>query len=279
MRLIFTSWWTHNVCTSECFCSAPWSKTLNDGLGAAAVCPKYNFEWSRSLIHSQMFHIQRFNATFCHRLCLWWSWGKRYSCLCHRPVSNSEARTDCQHTSTRGAPCLRVSSPICIHSHMDDVVYLPNPREVQYTPLTAFEMSCDSLFNCVFEAVVGPAASLMISFELKAMSKTWFCHVLTDSSTWSEFSMFLRVQLVVCGCRIVTVQQMFLLLFSVLLFQPYHFVSDRWCVDVQWFQDKSSQAYPNSKQLSAKMFLGFSDGSRNFRKLLSVSWEVLTMHK
>ena len=57
------------------------------------------------------------------------------------------------------------------------------------------------------------------------------------------------------------------------------FVSDRWCVNVQWFQDKSSLAFPSSKELSAKMTFGFSDGSRNFRKLLSVSWEVLVLHK
>ena len=51
------------------------------------------------------------------------------------------------------------------------------------------------LFNFVFEAVVGPAASLMISFVLKAMAEALFCHMLTDSSTRSELSMFLRVQL------------------------------------------------------------------------------------
>ena len=74
---------------------------------------------------------------------------ERDTVACHRPMSNSEARTDCQHTSTRGAPCLRISSPICIHSNMDDVVQLPNPREVQDTPLTAFVISCDSLQFCL----------------------------------------------------------------------------------------------------------------------------------
>ena len=53
---------------------------------------------------------------------------------------------------------------------MDDVVELPNLREIQYTSLASFEVTRDSL-NFVFEAVVGPAASLMISFVLKAMSK------------------------------------------------------------------------------------------------------------
>ena len=49
----------------QVFCSAPWSKPLHDGLGAAAVCPNFNFERPCSLMFQQMFHAQRFNATFC----------------------------------------------------------------------------------------------------------------------------------------------------------------------------------------------------------------------
>ena len=44
-------------------------------------------------------------------------------------------------------------------------------------------------------------------------------------------------------------------------------------VDVQWFHDNSSQDLQNSKELSAWMTFGYSDGSRNFRKLPSISWE------
>ena len=52
-------------------------------------------------------------------------------------------------------------------------------------------------------------------------------------------------------------------------------VSDRCGVDVQWYQERSSQALPNSKELSVKMTLGFLSGSRKFCKLLWVSCEVL----
>ena len=70
---------------------------LYDGLGAAAVCPNFKFEWSRTLMFQQMFHIQRFNATFC-KLPVW-----------HRPMSNNETQTDRQYSSRRGTPCLWVS--------------------------------------------------------------------------------------------------------------------------------------------------------------------------
>ena len=55
-------------------------------------------------------------------------------------------------------------------------------------------------------------------------------------------------------------------------------VSDRCGVDVQWFQERSSQALPNSKELSVKMTFGFLSGSRNFRKLLWVSCEILFLN-
>ena len=55
------------------------------------------------------------------------------------------------------------------------------------------------LFNFVFEVVVGPAASPNDFFRTESNVKTLFCHVLTDSSTSSELSMFLWVQLVICG--------------------------------------------------------------------------------
>ena len=41
---------------------------LHDGFGAAAVCPDFNFERSCSLVFQQVFHVQRFNATFRYRL-------------------------------------------------------------------------------------------------------------------------------------------------------------------------------------------------------------------
>ena len=36
--------------------------------------------------------------------------------------------------------------------------------------------------------------------------------------------------------------------------------------------------FPNSKELSVLITFGFSDGSRNFRKLFSVSCEVFVLH-
>ena len=47
----------------QVFRSAPWSKPLHDGFGAAAVRPDFNFERSCSLVFQQVFHVQRFNAT------------------------------------------------------------------------------------------------------------------------------------------------------------------------------------------------------------------------
>ena len=55
------------------------------------------------------------------------------------------------------------------------------------------------------------------------------------------------------------------------------FVSDLFGVDVQWFQERSSQAFPNSKELSVLMTFGFSDGWRNFR-LLPIYWKVFVLH-
>ena len=52
----------------QVFCSAPWSKPLHDGFGAAAVCPNYNFDRSCSLAFQQVFHAHRFNATLRDRL-------------------------------------------------------------------------------------------------------------------------------------------------------------------------------------------------------------------
>ena len=47
----------------QVFCSTPWHKTLYDGLGAAAVRPKFDFERSCCLVLQQVFRVQRFNAT------------------------------------------------------------------------------------------------------------------------------------------------------------------------------------------------------------------------
>ena len=55
------------------------------------------------------------------------------------------------------------------------------------------------------------------------------------------------------------------------------FVSDQCGVDVQWFQERSSQAFPNSEELSVYMTSGFLFGSKNFCKFLRVSWEVFVL--
>ena len=55
------------------------------------------------------------------------------------------------------------------------------------------------------------------------------------------------------------------------------FVCDPCGVDVQWFQERSSEALPNSKDVSVIDFR-FPPGSKNFCKLLSVSWEVFVLH-
>ena len=74
--------------------------------------------------------------------------------------------------------------------------------------------------------------------------------------------------------NMVAVLLMFLLGLCVPLFQQDHFVSDRWSFDVQWFQDNSSQASPHSMKIVCVNDFFFSDASRNFRKLFSVSWDA-----
>ena len=44
------------------------------------------------------------------------------------------------------------------------------------------------------------------------------------------------------------------------------FVSDRWGVDVPWFHDKTSHAFPNSIELSVYTTFGACDDSKNFLK-------------
>ena len=56
------------------------------------------------------------------------------------------------------------------------------------------------------------------------------------------------------------------------------FVSERWGVGVRWFHENSSQDLPNSQKKSVWMTFGFCDGSRNFRRLCSVSSEFLFLH-
>ena len=56
------------------------------------------------------------------------------------------------------------------------------------------------------------------------------------------------------------------------------FVSERWGVAVRWFHENSSQELPNSQKKSVWMTFGFCDGSRNFRRLCSVSSEFLFLH-
>ena len=75
-----------------------------------------------------------------------------------------------------------------------------------------------------------------------------------------------------------TILQTFLLFILRTALSAILFVSDRWSVDVQWFHDTSSQDLPNYNELSQEMTFGLSDGSWNFRKLLSVSWEVFVLH-
>ena len=58
---------------------------------------------------------------------------------------------------------------------------------------------------------------------------------------------------------------------------PSHFtlhVQKTWGVEVRWFHDRSSQDLPNSSELSVWISFALCDGSRNFRKLFSVSCEV-----
>ena len=46
----------------QVLCSAPWSKTLYDGLGAAAVRPNFDLERSCRLVFQQMFYVQSVNT-------------------------------------------------------------------------------------------------------------------------------------------------------------------------------------------------------------------------
>ena len=79
--------------------------------------------------------------------------------------------------------------------------------------------------------------------------------------------------------HIATILQMFLPLKLSAALSAIPFVSDRWGVEVRWFHDKSSQNLSNSNELSVKTTFGFSDGSRNFRKLFSVSCDVFVLHR
>ena len=54
--------------------------------------------------------------------------------------------------------------------------------------------------------------------------------------------------------------------------------SDRWGVEVRWFHENSSQDLVNYNGLSVQVTFGFCcDGSKNFLKLFSVSWDVFSM--
>ena len=75
-----------------------------------------------------------------------------------------------------------------------------------------------------------------------------------------------------------TIPQMSLPSFCALLFRQSHLSQIDEVVDVQWFQHRSSQALPNSKELSVLMTLGFLVGSKNFCKLCSVAWEAFVLH-
>ena len=55
------------------------------------------------------------------------------------------------------------------------------------------------------------------------------------------------------------------------------FVSDRCGVDVQWFQERSSLALPNSKELSVWITLGYL-APRTVASSLGVPWEVFVLH-
>ena len=55
------------------------------------------------------------------------------------------------------------------------------------------------------------------------------------------------------------------------------FVSGLRGFDVQWFQERSSQYLPNSRNCHLSAF-GFLVGSRNFMRFFCVFWEVLVLH-
>ena len=77
---------------------------------------------------------------------------------------------------------------------------------------------------------------------------------------------------------IATILQTYLLSLCVLLSQQSHLFQICVVSTFKWFQERSSQALPNSKELSVWMTLGFLFGSKNFCKLLCVSWEVFVLH-
>ena len=81
-----------------------------------------------------------------------------------------------------------------------------------------------------------------------------------------------------CPDLIATIPQMSILSLCATALSAIPFVSDLCGVDVQWFQDNSSQDLPNSKELSVPMTFGFLVGSRNFVRLFWVSWEVFVSH-
>ena len=62
------------------------------------------------------------------------------------------------------------------------------------------------------------------------------------------------------------------------LILQFRLFSDRWSVVVRWFHDNSSQYFPNSNKLYERITFGFCDGFRIFRKVFSVSCEVLVWH-
>ena len=54
------------------------------------------------------------------------------------------------------------------------------------------------------------------------------------------------------------------------------FVSDRWGVEIRWFHDESSLKICQSPVTCQQMNFHFSDGSRKFVELCSVSWKFLS---
>ena len=52
------------------------------------------------------------------------------------------------------------------------------------------------------------------------------------------------------------------------------FVSDRWGVEVRWFHDKTTHAFPNSNELSVYTTFGACDGSKNFNRFFRLLWSL-----
>ena len=77
---------------------------------------------------------------------------------------------------------------------------------------------------------------------------------------------------------IATIQQTYFLFTLRTALSAVPFVSDLCGVDAHWFQERSSQALPNSKELSVWLTLGFPFGSKNFCKLFYVFCEVFVLH-